>query len=457
MTFDGTVVSGFRRYVDFGGRSSRSECWYWYLFTLVAGVALLILDFVAATNGVLGLIFFLAVLIPGTAIGVRRLHDIDRSGWWLLIGAVPIIGEIVLIIWLATDGDTDENRFGPDPLGRAQLDLADADGDALLEVRGLRMYFPVTSGVVFQHTIAEIKAVDGVSFSIKKGETLGLVGESGCGKTTAGRAILQLHKPTGGDVFFEGRRLNDLSPKEMAPIRRKMQIIFQDPYGSLNPRMTCKDIIGEPLLIHELTDGKHEYNDRVAELLTLVGLNPFMADRYPHEFSGGQRQRIGIARALAVKPSFIVCDEPVSALDVSIQAQVINLLAELQDQFDLTYLFIAHDLSVVRHISDRVAVMYLGHIVEIADKAALNESPLHPYTKALLSAVPIPDPIAEERRERIVLTGDVPSPMNPPQGCVFNTRCPIAIEDCKLRMPELRDVSEGHSVACIRADGYGTY
>ena len=330
-------------------------------------------------------------------------------------------------------------------------------GERILEVRDLRMYFPVTSGIIFQRKIAEIKAVDGVSFSIMKGETLGLVGESGCGKTTAGRCILQLYHPTGGDVLFEGERLNDLSAREMVPFRRKMQVIFQDPYGSLNPRMTCRDIVGEPLVVHKLTSGKGEYNDRVAELLTVVGLNPFIADRYPHEFSGGQRQRIGIARALAVNPSFIVCDEPVSALDVSIQAQVINLLEELQDQFDLTYLFIAHDLSVVRHISDRVAVMYLGHIVEIADKEELHENPLHPYTRALLSAVPIPDPVAESKRERMVLTGDVPSPMNPPEGCVFHTRCPIAIEDCQLRMPELREVSERHWVACIRAEGYGSY
>ena len=338
-----------------------------------------------------------------------------------------------------------------------QAAAVQSNGADILEVRNLQMYFPVTSGIIFQRKVADIKAVDGVSFSIKKGETLGLVGESGCGKTTAGRCILQLYEPTAGDVLFEGQRLNDLSTKEMIPFRRKMQIIFQDPYGSLNPRMTCGDIIGEPLVIHKLTSGKGEYNDRIAELLTVVGLNPYMADRYPHEFSGGQRQRIGIARALAVNPSFIVCDEPVSALDVSIQAQVINLLEELQDQFGLTYLFIAHDLSVVRHISDRVAVMYLGHIVEIADRDELHENPQHPYTKALLSAVPIPDPALEAQRERIVLTGDVPSPMNPPEGCVFHTRCPEMIDDCKLGMPELREVSPGHYVACIRADGYGDY
>ena len=334
---------------------------------------------------------------------------------------------------------------------------SNGNSETLLEIKDLKMHFPVTSGIIFQRTVAHIKAVDGVSLSIKKGETLGLVGESGCGKTTAGRCILQLYKPTGGDVLFEGERLNDLSTKEMIPFRRKMQVIFQDPYGSLNPRMTCRDIIGEPLVVHKLTSSKAEYSDRVAELLTVVGLNPFMGDRYPHEFSGGQRQRIGIARALAVNPSFIVCDEPVSALDVSIQAQVINLLEELQDQFNLTYLFIAHDLSVVRHISDRVAVMYLGHIVEIAEKQELHENPLHPYTRALLSAVPIPDPVAEATRERVVLTGDVPSPMNPPEGCVFHTRCPVAIDDCQQVVPELREVSPNHWVACIRSDGYGSY
>ena len=327
-------------------------------------------------------------------------------------------------------------------------------GDILLEVKNLGMFFPVTSGGVFQRKVGDLKAVDDVSFFIRRGETLGLVGESGCGKTTVGRCILQLYKPTSGDVIFEGQRLNDLSTKEMRPLRREMQVIFQDPYGSLNPRMTCGDIIGEPLVIHKLTASKSEYEDRIAELLMLVGLNPYMADRYPHEFSGGQRQRIGVARALAVNPSFIVCDEPVSALDVSIQAQVVNLLQQLQEQRRLTYLFIAHDLSVVRHISDRVAVMYLGHIVEVADSTELYENPLHPYTRALLTAVPIPDPVAEAERERIILTGEQPSPIHPPEGCVFHPRCPIAIEDCKLAMPELREVSRDHWVACIRAPGY---
>ena len=324
----------------------------------------------------------------------------------------------------------------------------------ILEVKDLKMHFPVTSGVIISRQVATIKAVDGVSFFIRKGETLGLVGESGCGKTTTGRAILQLYKPTAGEVLFEGRHLETLRSGQMRPLRRQMQLIFQDPYGSLNPRMTCGSIIGEPLKVHKLTSSQGEYRDRIAELLSVVGLNPFMADRYPHEFSGGQRQRIGIARALAVNPSFIVCDEPVSALDVSIQAQVINLLEELQDEFNLTYLFIAHDLSVVRHISDRVAVMYLGHIVEIADRQELYDNPLHPYTQALLSAIPIPDPVIEAQRERLILEGDVPSPMNPPAGCVFHTRCPIAIEECQADLPELREVSPEHWVACIRAEGY---
>ena len=331
-----------------------------------------------------------------------------------------------------------------------------AAGETLLEVKNMKMYFPVTSGIIFQKKVADVKAVDNVSFTIAKGETLGLVGESGCGKTTTGRAILQLYKPTDGDVIFDGTRLNDLDNSSMRAMRRQMQIIFQDPYGSLNPRMTCGDIVGEPLIVHKLTSGKGEYRDRVDELLQTVGLNPYMADRYPHEFSGGQRQRIGIARALAVNPSFIVCDEPVSALDVSIQAQVINLLEDLQEQFGLTYLFIAHDLSVVRHISDRVAVMYLGHIVEVADRNELYENPLHPYTRALLSAVPIPDPIIEAERERIILTGDVPSPMNPPAGCVFHTRCPVMIDECQEEMPELREVLPGHWVACIRTEGWDT-
>ncbi|MCI0880336.1 MAG: dipeptide ABC transporter ATP-binding protein [Chloroflexi bacterium] len=327
----------------------------------------------------------------------------------------------------------------------------------LLEVKNLKMYFPVSSGMLFQRTVAHIKAVDDVSFFVKRGETLGLVGESGCGKTTTGRCILQLYKPTGGQVIFEGQNLMELSSRQMRTMRREMQVIFQDPYSSLNPRMTAGNIIGEPLVVHGLVHSKAEYRERVADLLQNVGLNPYMADRFPHEFSGGQRQRIGVARALSVAPKFIVADEPVSALDVSIQAQIINLLEDLQNQFNLTYLFIAHDLSVVRHISDRVGVMYLGHIVEMADRNEIYVNPIHPYTKALLSAVPIPDPVIDAQRERILLTGEVPSPLNPPSGCVFHPRCPIVIDECSQVFPELREVAPNHWAACIRADGYGSY
>src|SRR5437868_3435523 len=302
--------------------------------------------------------------------------------------------------------------------------------DILINVQGLRMYFPVTAGLIFQRKIADVKAVDGINFEVKKGETLGLVGESGCGKSTAGRAILQLYKPTAGKVIFKGRDIVKASENEMRHLRREMQMIFQDPYASLNLRMTVGDIIGEPLRVHSLAGGKSK-QERVQELLRTVGLNPYFANRYPHEFSGGQRQRVGIARALAVNPEFIVADEPISALDVSIRAQIINLMEDLQSEFGLTYLFIAHDLSVVRHISDRVAVMYLGKIAELADRSELYENPLHPYTKALLSAVPIPDPAVEQKRERISLTGDVPSPLRPPPGCVFHTRCPIATDVCR--------------------------
>jgi oligopeptide transport system ATP-binding protein len=332
-------------------------------------------------------------------------------------------------------------------------------GETLLEVNNLKMYFPITSGLIIQRQVAEVKAVDDISFFVKKGETLGLVGESGCGKTTTGRCILQLYRPTAGEILYEGKDLTKMSNRQLRSVRRQIQIIFQDPYSSLNPRMSAGNIIGEPLIIHKMVKSKGEFRDQVAELLTVVGLNPHMADRFPHEFSGGQRQRIGVARALAVRPSFMVCDEPVSALDVSIQAQVVNLLEELQEQFDLTYLFIAHDLSVVRHISDRVAVMYLGHVVEVADRNELYENPLHPYTKALLSAVPIPDPSVEKTRERVILQGDVPSPLRPPAGCVFHTRCPVAIDECKgtsgpltseTGVPTLREVAPGHWVACIR-------
>ena len=336
-------------------------------------------------------------------------------------------------------------------------DAGGADSDIILDVRDLKMHFPVTSGILFQRTVASIKAVDGVSFQVKRGETFGLVGESGCGKTTTGRCILQLYKPTSGQIFFDGEELSTLSSRQMRAKRREMQVIFQDPYSSLNPRMTAGNIIGEPLIVHGLVANKAEYRERVAELLQNVGLNPYMADRFPHEFSGGQRQRIGVARALSVSPKFIVADEPVSALDVSIQAQIINLLEELQEQFGLTFLFIAHDLSVVRHISDRVGVMYLGHLVELADRNEIYVNPLHPYTKALLSAVPIPDPVLDAQRERVLLTGEVPSPLNPPSGCVFHPRCPIAIDDCNSNVPELREVEPGHWASCLRVPGYGSY
>ena len=304
------------------------------------------------------------------------------------------------------------------------------NADVLVEVNNLKMHFPVTSGLLFQKEVAQVKAVDGISFSIRKGETLGLVGESGCGKTTAGRCILQLYKPTEGEVIFEGTDLTKLGTRQMRQMRRQMQVIFQDPFSSLNPRMTAGDIIGEPLVVHGLVKNNQEKREKVRQLLDNVGLHPYMADRFPHEFSGGQRQRIGVARALSVDPKLIVCDEPVSALDVSIQAQVINLLEDLQQQYDLTFLFIAHDLSVVRHISDRVAVMYLGKIVEIADRNEIYQNPLHPYTRALLSAVPIPDPVIDAQRERIILSGEVPSPLNPPSGCVFHPRCPNPTKEC---------------------------
>jgi oligopeptide transport system ATP-binding protein len=324
-----------------------------------------------------------------------------------------------------------------------------AVGDDLLRVEGLKMHFPINRGVLIQRQVGAVKAVDGITFSIKKGETLGLVGESGCGKSTAGRAILQLYEPTAGNVYFKGRNIVYASKQELRVLRKEMQMIFQDPYASLNPRMTVGDIIGEPLRVHKLAEGKAR-QERIQELLKIVGLNPYFANRYPHEFSGGQRQRIGIARSLAVSPDFIVADEPISALDVSIRAQIINLMEDLQGEFGLTYLFIAHDLSVVRHISDRVAVMYLGKIVELADRNDLYENPLMPYTKALLSAVPIPDPVAEAKRERIILTGDVPSPINPPRGCHFHTRCPIAIAACREIDPPLEQKAPGHWAACIR-------
>jgi oligopeptide transport system ATP-binding protein len=322
------------------------------------------------------------------------------------------------------------------------------DHKVLLKVENLVKHFPIMKGTLIQKQIGAVHAVDNVSFHIFEGETLGLVGESGCGKSTTGRAILQLHRPTSGSVWFEGKDLTKLKGEELRKIRRRMQMIFQDPYASLNPRMTVGEIIGEPLLIHGIVRGKNEAEKEVQKLLKLVGLNPSYTNRYPHEFSGGQRQRIGVARALSLNPSLIVCDEPISALDVSIQAQVVNLLEDLQQKFNLTYLFIAHDLSMVRHISTRVAVMYLGLLAELAPREELYKNPLHPYTQALLSAVPIPDPVAEEKRTRIILQGDVPSPVNPPSGCHFRTRCPLAATICAEVEPEFREVSPGHFVAC---------
>jgi oligopeptide/dipeptide ABC transporter ATP-binding protein len=320
----------------------------------------------------------------------------------------------------------------------------------ILQVRDLVKHFPVAGQGLLARAGGVVRAVDGVSFAIPGGQTLGLVGESGCGKTTLGRCVLQLEPPTAGAVIFEGRALTALTETALRPIRRKMQVIFQDPYSALNPRMTVGQIIAEPLKVHGLVPDRQSRRHRVAALLADVGLAAALAPRYPHELSGGQRQRVGIARALAMDPSLIVCDEPVSALDVSIQAQIINLLDELQERLRLTYLFIAHDLSVVRHISGRVAVMYLGKIVEMTDRQRLYEHPLHPYTKALLSAVPIPDPEVEARRERIVLRGEVPSALYPPPGCVFHPRCPIAVAECAQVVPDLREVQPGHQVACIR-------
>jgi oligopeptide/dipeptide ABC transporter ATP-binding protein len=319
--------------------------------------------------------------------------------------------------------------------------------EMLVQIKNLKMYFPVTSGILLQRKTAEIRAVNDVSLGILRGETLGLVGESGCGKTTLGKCILQLYRPTSGQVLFEGNDLCTMPSKQLRPLRQKLQVIFQDPSDSLDPRFTAADIIGEPMRIHGAPKGRAR-RERIEELLNIVGLAPYMANRYPHEFSGGQRQRLGIARALALNPNFIVCDEPISALDVSIQAQIINLLEDLQEKFHVTYLFISHDLSVVRHISDRIAVMYLGKLVELSDRDALYESPLHPYTQALLSAVPIPDPAVEAQRSVIVLKGEVPSPLNPPSGCVFHPRCFKAFEPCASAVPALVEVAQGHQVAC---------
>ena len=320
----------------------------------------------------------------------------------------------------------------------------------LLEVRNLKMHFSVADGVLSRKTAARVKAVDDVSFTIARGETLGLVGESGCGKTTTGRCILQLEKPTAGEIIFEGQNLAELDRKALNEKRERMQVIFQDPYSSLNPRMKIGAIIGEPMKVHGIYPDRRERVERVAELLSVCGLNPKFMDRYPHEMSGGQRQRVGIARALSLNPQFIVCDEAVSALDVSIQAQVINLLENLREQFHLSYLFIAHDLSVVRHLCHRVAVMYLGRLVELAESDELFANPLHPYTQALLEAVPIPDPDVERRRAHRVMKGEVPSPINPPSGCVFHPRCPLAVDSCRTEVPQLRELKPGHWVACPR-------
>ena len=324
--------------------------------------------------------------------------------------------------------------------------------EPLVRVENLTKHFPIRKGMLIERVVGAVQAVDDISFTIERGETLGLVGESGCGKTTAGRTLLGLYPATSGKTFIDGHSVYDARGSELMQIRRKAQMIFQDPYASLNPRWTVNSIVSEPLRVHKLLSNQKARDERVKELLELVGLNARHINRFPHEFSGGQRQRIGVARALASDPLFIVCDEPISALDVSIQAQVVNLLEKLQDQLGLTYLFVAHDLSMVRHICDRVAVMYLGVMVELAERDELYENPLHPYTKALLSAVPVPDPRKERERKRVILTGDVPSPINPPSGCRFHPRCPIAVERCKVDVPEWRELQPGHHVACHLAE-----
>jgi len=324
----------------------------------------------------------------------------------------------------------------------------EASPTPLLEVRQLAMHFPISEGIVLNRRIGDVKAVDGVDFTINRGETLGLVGESGCGKTTTGRCILRLERPTAGQILFDGRDVNRMERPELSALRRRMQVIFQDPYSSLNPRMKVGDIIGEPIKVHGVERDARRRRDRVRDLLAVCGLDPKFTDRYPHEMSGGQRQRVGIARALSLNPEFIICDEAVSALDVSIQAQIVNLLEDLRERFGLTYLFIAHDLSLVRHLCQRIAVMYLGRIVELADCDELFDNALHPYTRALLDAVPVPDPSVEAGRRFRPVKGEVPSPINPPSGCAFHPRCPIAVESCSRVRPELREVRAGHWVAC---------
>jgi oligopeptide transport system ATP-binding protein len=326
--------------------------------------------------------------------------------------------------------------------------IAEINTKPLLEVRGLQMHFPVTEGIITHRKVGEVKAVDGIDFAVRRGETLGLVGESGCGKTTTGRCILRLERPTAGEILYDGVDIAKLERKELTSLRRRIQVIFQDPYSSLNPRMKVGEIIAEPIMVHGIQRDPRRRRTRVRELLSVCGLDPKFADRYPHEMSGGQRQRVGIARALAMDPEFIVCDEAVSALDVSIEAQIVNLLEDLRERFGLTYLFIAHDLSVVRHLCQRVAVMYLGRIVELAACDELFDNPLHPYTQALLAAVPVPDPSVEATRAFQPVKGEVPSPINPPSGCVFHPRCSIAVESCKQTRPELREVRPGHWVAC---------
>ena len=347
----------------------------------------------------------------------------------------------------------------PDRVGAfasvGDLAVANLAAVPLLSVRDLHVHFPIMRGFIMQRILGHIKAVNGVSFHVNPGETLGIVGESGSGKTTVARAVIQLEKPTSGSVIFQGDELVGAPSEVLRAARRNMSMVFQDPYGSLNPRMRAGNIVGEPLQAHNAIESEDEYRDRVTELFQMVGLHPGVATRYPHQFSGGQRQRIAIARALAANPNLILLDEPVSALDVSIQAQVINLLEDLQDEQDLAFIFVAHDLSVVRHTAHRTAVMYLGKIVEMADGDEIYENPLHPYTQALLSAAPMPDPVLERKRERIVLSGDIPSPANPPSGCVFRTRCPIAIDDCAEIVPQMRStgsLTRRHEVACIRAE-----